>query len=313
MRAVTISDQKIEVGNHPDPKPGTGEVLIAIRASGLNGADIMQLRGLYPAPPGWPQDIPGLELAGEVAELGPLADRFQPGDRVMGLVGGGGQAELASVHERCLMPVPTNLDWPAAGAVAEVFCTAHDALFTQAQLTSGERLLVHGAAGGVGTAAVQLGRSVGATVTATVRDDASRQRVSDLGAFVIAPESFEEQGPFDVILELVGAPNLGANIQALETAGRIVVIGVGAGAKAELNLRALMQKRGRILASTIRSRPLEDKAQIMRRVEKHVLPLFESGQLMVPVSAEFSLQDAAQAYERFQAGSKLGKLVLVTG
>jgi NADPH:quinone reductase len=313
MQAVTISDQKIKVGNHPDPKPGTGEVLVAVRASGLNGADIMQLRGLYPAPPGWPQDIPGLELAGEVVEVGSQALRFQPGDRVMGLVGGGGQAEFANVHERCLMPVPESLDWPAAGAMAEVFCTAHDALFTQAGLASGERLLVHGAAGGVGTAAVQLGRSAGATVIATVRDEASRQAVADMGAFAVEPDSFDAQGPFDVILELVGAPNLEANIQALQTAGRIVVIGVGAGAKAELNMRALMQKRGRILASTIRSRPLEDKAHIMRQVEKHVLPLFDSGQLVVPVNAEFSLQDAAEAYERFQAGRKFGKLVLVTG
>ncbi|MGH2916965.1 MAG: alcohol dehydrogenase catalytic domain-containing protein, partial [Solirubrobacteraceae bacterium] len=153
MRAVTISDGELSVKQHADPSPGAGEVLIAVRAAGLNGADMIQLRGHYPAPPGSPQDIPGLELTGEVAALGPAAPRFSVGDRVMGIVGGGGQAELAVVHERQLMPVPDELGWPQAGGVPEVFTTAHDALFTQAGLVAGERLLVHGAAGGVGTAA----------------------------------------------------------------------------------------------------------------------------------------------------------------
>src|SRR5213596_1167812 len=208
MRAVTIREGgELAVAEHPDPEPGAGEVLVRVRAAGINGADILQRRGAYPAPPGSPPDIPGLELAGEVAALGPGARRFQPGDRVMGIVGGGGQAELAVVHERQLMPVPEALDWPAAGALPEVFTTAHDAIFTQCGLRPGERLLVHGAAGGVGTAAVQLGRAAGARVTATVRNEALRERVAELGAEVIPPEGFEEHGPFDVILELVGAPN----------------------------------------------------------------------------------------------------------
>src|SRR5437763_12002665 len=171
MRAVTIRDGELTVEEHADPEPGAGEVLVRVRAAGLNGADMMQRRGLYPAPPGAPQDIPGLELAGEVTALGPGAGRFSSGDRVMGIVAGGGQAELAVVHERVLMPVPDGLDWPEAGGVPEVFTTAHDALFTQAGLRAGERLLVHGAAGGVGTVGVQLGRACGARVVATVRHE----------------------------------------------------------------------------------------------------------------------------------------------
>jgi NADPH:quinone reductase len=312
MRAVTLKDGDLTVGEHPDPAPGAGEVLVRVRAAGLNGADMMQRRGLYPAPPGAPQDIPGLELAGEVQALGPGAARFSEGDRVMAIVAGGGQAELAVVHERALMPVPDGLEWPAAGGFPEVFTTAQDALFTQAQLKPGERLLVHGAAGGVGTAAVQLGHATGADVTATVRNEELRPGVEELGARAIAPEGFEEQGEFDVVLELVGAPNLAANLGSLATGGRIVVIGVGGGAKAELNLLALMGKRGRIMASTLRARPLEEKADAMRKVEKHVLPLVEAGAVKVPVAETFPLDEAEAAYERFASGGKLGKIVLTT-
>ena len=240
MRAVVIRDEELAVEERPDPQPGAGELLVAVRAAGLNGADMLQRRGAYPAPPGSPQDVPGLELAGEVAALGPGAARFSEGDRVMAIVGGGGQAELALVHERAVMPVPERLDWSQAGGLPEVFVTAHDALFTQAGLRPGERLLVHGAAGGVGTAAVQLARAAGAQVTATVRREELRGEVERLGARAIAPEGFASEGSFDVVLELVGAPNLAENVGALETGGRLVVIGVGAGAKAELNLVALM-------------------------------------------------------------------------
>ena len=312
MQAVTIRDGELGVEEHRDPEPGKGEVLVRVRAAGLNGADMMQRRGLYPAPPGSPEDIPGLELAGEVAARGPGAERFAEGDRVMAIVGGGGQAELAVVHERALMPVPEGVDWPEAGGMPEVFTTAHDALFSQAGLELGERLLVHGGAGGVGTAAVQLGRMAGASVTATVRNEELRPEVEALGARAIAPEGFEDEGPFDVILELVGAPNLGANLKSLATRGRIVVIGVGAGAKAELNLLALMGKRGRIMASTLRARPLEEKADAMRRVERHVLPLIEAGAMRVPIAQTFPLSDAEAAYDRFAAGGKLGKIVLTT-
>jgi NADPH2:quinone reductase len=312
MRAATIRDKQIVIEEHPDPVAGAGEVLVRVHAAGLNGADMMQRRGLYPAPAGSPQDIPGMELAGEVQAVGPKAERFAIGDRVMAIVGGGAQAELCVVHERQLMPVPEPLDWPAAGGLPEVFTTAHDALFTQAELRPGEHLLVHGGAGGVGTAAIQLARAAGARVTATVRSEGSRAQVQELGASAIACEGFAGLGPFDVILELVGAPNMPDNLQALATGGRISVIGVSAGATSELNLLALMGKRARIHGSTLRARSLEEKAIASRRLEHEVLPLFEDGSLRVLIAETFPLQEAAAAYEYFAAGGKLGKVVILT-
>jgi NADPH:quinone reductase len=310
MRAVIIADQHLSVEEHADPEPGHGEVLVAVRAAGLNGADMHQLAGGYPAPPGSPPDIPGLELAGEVAALGPGATRFAVGDRVMGIVGGGGQGELCVVHERVLMPVPESLSWIEAGGVPEVFTTAHDAVFTQAGLAMGERLLVHGGAGGVGTAAIQLGRAAGARVTATVRNPDLRDAVTEFGATVVAPEDFTEHGPFEVILELIGAVNIMDNLMSLETGGRITVIGMGAGAKGEINLGLLLMKRARIHGSTLRSRPLELKAATARAMERSVLPLLASGSVRVPVAETYPLADAPAAYEHFQRGGKLGKIIL---
>jgi putative PIG3 family NAD(P)H quinone oxidoreductase len=307
---VTIREQEIVVQQRPDPVAGTGEVLVRVRAAGLNGADMMQLTGRYPAPPGSPQDIPGLELAGEVAALGAGAERFALGDRVMAIVGGGGQAELMVVHERQLMPVPEALEWQHAGATPEVFLTAHDALRTQAELAQGEHLLVHGGAGGVGTAAIQLARVAGARVSATVRRRELHEAVAELGAEVLEPSEFAADGPFDVILELVGAPNMPQNLDALAMGGRIVVIGVGAGAKSELNLLALMGKRARIHGSTLRARPLEEKALVTRRFEHEVLPALASGAVSPPVHRTFPLSSAAAAYESFAAGGKFGKIVL---
>jgi NADPH:quinone reductase len=310
MRAVTIRDTKLSVEDHPDPQPGAGECLVRVHAAGLNGADMMQLRGHYPAPPGAPQDIPGLELAGEVVARGPGALRFQEGARVMGIVAGGGQAELAVVHERILMPIPESLPWLPAGGFPETFTTAHDALFTQAGLRAGERLLVHGGAGGVGTAGIQLGRVAGARVTATVRNPDSHTAVAALGAEVIEPEGFAEHGPFDVILELVGGPNLSDNLAALNLQGRIAVIGIGAGAKAEIDLRMMMGKRARIHSSTLRPRPLEEKALTARALERSVLPFLRSGDIHVPVAEVYPLARATDAYDHFGGGGKLGKVIL---
>jgi NADPH:quinone reductase len=310
VRAATIRDGKIVVEEHPDPRPQAGELLVRVRAAGLNGADMHQLAGRYPAPPGSPQDIPGLELAGEVVETGDGVFRFEPGDRVMAIVGGGGQAELATVHERLAMPVPEELDWTAAGGVPEVFCTAQDALFAQAALLVGERLLVHGAAGGVGMAAVQLGTMAGARVTATVRDDHCREQIAALGVNALAPDEFVEAGPFDVILELVGAPNFPANLDAVALCGRIATVGIGGGAQIDVNLGVLMHKRVRMFGTVMRARSLEEKALMTRGVEKAVLPGFASGDLSVFVAATYPLDDVAAAYERFQAGGKLGKIVL---
>jgi NADPH:quinone reductase len=311
MHAVTIVDGKLEWREHRDPSPGTGELLVAVRAAGLNGADMLQRLGLYPAPPGVSPDVPGMELAGEVMAVGPGVQRFGVGERVMAVVGGGGQAEQAVVHERVAMPVPDGVSWEAAGGFPEVFTTAHDALFTQCGLAMGERALVHGAAGGVGTAGVQLAAATGAQVTATVRDPDRRAAVAAFGATVVAPDGFVGHGPFDVVLELVGAPNMAANLEALAVGGRIAVIGVGAGAVAEVNLHTLMGKRGRIHGSTLRARPLEQKADAARKVEAHVLPLLAAGRITVPVAATFPMADADAAYDYFAAGGKLGKVVLL--
>ncbi|MFZ0089171.1 MAG: zinc-binding dehydrogenase [Solirubrobacteraceae bacterium] len=310
MRAVTIKDEQLTVEEHPDPVPGSGEVLVRVHAAGLNGADMHQLAGGYPAPPGAPPDIPGLELAGEVVECGPGAQRFAVGDRVMSIVGGGGQAQLATVNERIPMPVPDKLSWIEAGGVPEVFTTAHDAVFTQAGLLVGERLLVHGGAGGVGTAAIGLGVAAGARVTATVRSAELHDRVAELGAIVIEPEGFGEHGPFDVILELIGAVNMMENLKALRTGGRITVIGMGGGATGEINLGLLLMKRARIHGSTLRARPLEQKADTARAMERSVLPLLASGAVSVPIAETYSLADAPEAYEHFQRGGKLGKIIL---
>ena len=312
MKALTIQDKNLVVEERPDPEPGVGEVLVRVHAAGINGLDMLQRRGAYPAPPGSPPDIPGVELAGEVAALGAGATRFSEGDRVMAVVGGGAQAELAIVHERAAMPVPRSVDWHQAGGLPEVFTTAHDAIFTQAGLRPGEHLLVHGAAGGVGTAAVQLGHALGARVTATVRREEHRAALEELGASAIAPEGFGGNGPYDVILELVGAANLAENLDSLALRGRIAVIGVGGtGPTAEINLLTVMQKRARIHGSTLRARPLEEKAICARLVEKEVLPRFEDGTLTVPLADTFALDEAEAGYERFSAGGKLGKVVLL--
>lgn len=318
MRAATIRDGEIVVAEHPDPVPGPGEVLVRVRAAGLNGADLLQKAGKYPAPPGHAQDVPGLEFAGEVVGRGDAAERFAEGDRVTGITGGGGQAELVKVHERQITPAPHGLGWAQAGGFSEVFTTAHDAIVTQAGLRPGERLLVHGAAGGVGTAGVQLGHAIGAHVTASVRNQELHNRVAALGADeVVFPELLEQReveiDRFDVVLDLVGAPNLGVNLRRLATNGRIVVIGIGGGAKGEVNLGALMAARGRIMGSTLRARPLEEKAAAARRIEREVLPLVARGAITVPVGATYPLAEAAAAYERFAAGGKLGKIVLELG
>ena len=313
MEAVVIRNGDLVVESRPDPVPGSTELLVAVRGAGLNGADMVQRRGRYPAPPGVPADIPGLEIAGVVTAVGDQVTRFAPGDRVMALVGGGGQATMACVDEIHALPVPDELSWPAAGGFPEVFSTAYDALFDQAGLTMGERVLVTGAAGGVGTAAVQLAAATGAEVVASVRDPARRDEVAALGAVVVvAPSDAGEHGPYDVILELVGAASLQAAFGALAGGGRVVVIGVaGGGNGLGLDLLLLMSKRGRISGSTLRSRDRQAKATVADGVAAHVLPLVRSGRLRVPVLEAFPLAEAAAAYDRFTAGGKLGKIVLV--
>jgi NADPH:quinone reductase len=314
MRAAVIVDGTLVVQHHDDPIPGVGELLVRVKAAGLNNADRMQIAGLYPAPPGSPAHIPGLELAGEVISVGPGCFRFAVGDRVMAVVGGGALAELITVHERTVMPVPANMSWEAAGGFPEAFTTAHDAIVTQCSLVTGERLCVHGAAGGVGMAAIQIGAAMGASVVGTVRNPDVRASVQALAPgqiIAVDPEGFGTHGPFDVVLELVGAGNLSANIAALATGGRISIIGVsGSGGKGEIDLLAMMTKRAKLVASTLRARPLEQKADAARRVETQVLPHIVSGRITVPIIEAFTLDRVDEAYARFAAGSKFGKIVV---
>ncbi len=303
------------VAERPDPVAGRGEMLIRVRAAGINNADLLQAKGAYPAPPGSPPDILGMELAGEVIANGPGATRFQPGERVMAIVGGGAQATMAVVHEREAMPVPAQMPWAEAGGFPEAFTTAHDALFTQGELGPGDRVCIHGAAGGVGTAAVQLAGAVNAQIVATVRRPEQRGDVERLGPGVTAidPVGFAAAGPFDLIVELIGAPNIADDLAVLSSGGRVIVIGIGAGSDAQVDLRRLMVSRGRIQASTLRSRPPEQKAAAARLVEAHVLPLVARRLIRVPVAATYPLDEAARAYARFAEGGKLGKIVLTVG
>ncbi|MGH9047642.1 MAG: zinc-binding dehydrogenase, partial [Acidimicrobiales bacterium] len=261
MHAVVIREEALVWEERDDPVPGDTEVLVAVRAAGLNGADLVQRRGFYPAPPGSPPDIPGLEFAGEVVAIGRQVRTAAVGDRVMAVVGGGAQATMCVVDEAHVLPVPEGLSWPEAGGFPEVFSTAYDALFTQAELGSGNRVLISGAAGGVGTAGVQLAAATGATVVATVRDPARRDEVAALGALhVIDPAEVAAHGPYDVVLELVGAPSLEEALPHLATGARIVVIGMSAGASISLNLFQLMSTRSRISGSTLRARSRTEKA-----------------------------------------------------
>jgi NADPH:quinone reductase-like Zn-dependent oxidoreductase len=313
MHAVVIRDKQLHWEEREDPVPGDTELLVAVRAAGLNGADMIQRIGLYPAPPGAPADIPGLELAGEVVGVGAQVTRFSPGDRVMAVVGGGGQASMAVVDESHALAVPDSLPWPEAGGFPEVFSTAFDALFTQADLRMGERVLVSGAAGGVGTAGVQLAALTGASVVATVRDAARHDEVKALGAaVVIAPDDVAAHGPYDVALELVGAASLPTVLPHLATGARVVVIGVGSGAKMEINLHMLMSARARVGGATLRPRSRREKANVAAGVAAHVLPHLASGRIAVPVCATFPMAEVEAAYARFSAGGKLGKVVLVS-
>jgi NADPH:quinone reductase-like Zn-dependent oxidoreductase len=289
MRAVVVSGGRLEVEERPDPVPRAGQLLLRIRAAGVNGADLAQRAGRYP-PPAGVTDVPGLECAGETED----------GRRVMALLPGGGQAELAVVDERHVLPVPVAYDWPQAGGFMEVFATAHDALFTQAELQAGERLLVNGAAGGVGVAGVQLGLGAGAEVTASARHH--HAELEALGART------EPEGSYDVILELVGGDNLRTNLDRLAPGGRIALIGLGAGGRAEVDFYALMRKRGRIHGSTLRSRSDDEKAGVIARLGAFA----QAHALTVPVEETFPLERTQDAYERFAAGGKFGKIVVVT-
>ena len=314
MHSLTIVSGRLEWSTRPDPIPQGSQLLVRVRAAGVNPADLLQVRGHYPPPPDAPQDVPGLELAGTVDQVGPLARHFKVGDRVMGLVGGGAQAELALVDESVALAAPEEIAWESAGGFMEAFATAYDALIRQGGLTVGARVLVTGAAGGVGTAAVQLAAAAGAQVTASVRRTEFHARLRELGAHrVMVPTDAAESGPYDLVLELVGGPMLSSHLGQLGTSGRLIVIGVGAGRRMDLDLSLLMARRAGIVASTLRARPLFEKAALVHAIGERLLPQLAAGRLLVPVAAAFPIADAASAYARVGEGGNLGKVVLLSG
>lgn len=321
MRAVVLTgaggNDVVHLDERDDPVPSSHDVLVAVRYAALNPADLLQREGRYPAPPGSPPDVPGIEVAGTVIACGPTALRFAPGDRVFGIVGGGGLASRVLVHERHVTGVPARLEESAAAAVPEAFVTAHDAVMTQAGLRPGELLVVNGGNGGVGTAAVQIASVSGARVIATVRDTALHEAVGLLGATVLAPADLVDRalaaGGADVVLELVGAPNLGPDLTALAVKGRIVIVGTGAGTEAPLDLRKLMGRRAHVMGTVLRARPLEEKAAAVQAFAREVVPHLATGRIGPIVDRVFPASEVAAAFDRLQEPGKLGKVLLDFG
>jgi NADPH:quinone reductase-like Zn-dependent oxidoreductase len=312
VRAVVFTGaggpEVVQLEQRPDPQPGPGEVVVAVTHAGMNPADLIQRAGHYPAPPGFPADIPGLEVAGTVAAVGERVTRWKVGQRAFGLVGGGGLADRVLVSELHLAPVPEDLDEAGAAAVPEAFITAHDAVFTRGRLAMGERLLVNGANGGVGSAAVQMGLATGATVYAGVRSAEAGRALAELGAEPVQPGRPPHK--VDVVLELVGAPLLDADFDALAARGRIVIVGTGSGHDAQLSLRKLMGTRGELHGTLLRARPAEQKAAAVTAFAQSVVPLLERGAVRPLVDRVFDAEQANEAFERLAAPGKLGKVLL---
>jgi putative PIG3 family NAD(P)H quinone oxidoreductase len=326
MKAVVITEpggpEVLQLRELPDPVPRPDEVLVRVRATALNRADLLQRRGRYPAPPGSPSDVPGLEFAGEVVACGERARAWKPGARVMGILGGGGYAELLCTHEQLCLPVPDRLDWPRAAAVPEAFLTAFDALLRLARLRPTERLLLHAAASGVGTAASQVARLVGATTVGLCRTAAKRRRLAALGLGEVldpATENLAQMirsaagGDVDVVLDMVGAPVWALNLEVLATRGRIVVIGLLGGARVELDLATLLRKRVAVVGSVLRSRPLEEKIELAADFAARMGPLLADGRLDPVVDRVFPLERAAEAHALLERNESFGKLVLAVG
>jgi NADPH2:quinone reductase len=330
MRAVVITSHGGVAGIgvmevEPPPAPVADRVRVRVHAAGLNHADILQRRGSYPAPPGYPQNIPGLEFAGEVEAIGDAVGAWKIGDRVFGIIAGGAQAELVVVPESNLARVPTQLSWAEAGAMPEVFITAHDALFTRAELQMGDRVLVHAVASGVGTAAVQLAHAVGATVYGTSRnaDKLNRMRELKLGMdesvavgdapakFVEAVQKWTNGAGVDVILDLVGGSYFPPSLEALSIRGRIISVGTTAGAKSEIDLDLLKRKRATIIGTMLRTRSIEEKADATRRFAAAVLPLVSRGRIRPVIDRVYPIDQVRDAHERLESNPSFGKIVLM--
>ena len=328
MRAVIITShggiEGLEVPEVPDtPRPTADRVRVRVRAAGLNRADILQRLGRYPAPPGYPQDIPGLEFAGEVTEVGDEARRWNVGQRVFGITGGGAQAELVTVPESTLAEIPSNLNWAEAASIPEVFMTAHDALFTQCGLQMGERVLIHAAGSGVGTAASQLVRAAGAFAYGTSRTAEKLERAKEFGltdSVVVGGDALQFTGAVkrwtnytgvNVILDLVGAAYLKANLEALATKGRLIFVGTISGAKAEIDYSSVMGKRLRVMGTSLRTRSIAEKATATQLFAQHVVPLLASGAVRPVIDRIFQLQEVRAAHQRLESNESFGKVVLM--
>lgn len=327
MKAVTITSlgsvEGLEIREVADaPQPTADRVRVRVRAAGLNRADILQRLGRYPAPPGYPQEIPGLEFAGEVESIGEDVRSWKAGDRVFGIIGGGGQAEFVTASENHLARIPDNLSWTEAAAVPEVFMTAHDALFTQCGVMSGERVLIHAAGSGVGTAAIQLVKAAGAFAYGTSRTIEKLERATHYGltascAVGADPIKFSEVvkewtngAGVNVILDLVGAAYLKPNLESLSTKGRLIFVGTTSGSKAEIDYGIVMRKRLKIMGTSLRTRSAEEKATATRLLAEQVVPLLASGAVRPVIDRVFAWTEVRAAHKRIESNESFGKVVL---
>jgi len=321
MRAIAITKPGgpgvLTLVDRPRPEPSRGEVRIRVRATAINRADLLQRIGAYPAPADAPPDIPGLEFAGEVDGLGPGVERLAIGDRVFGLVGGGAYAEAVVSHERAVAKIPEGMSFEHAAAVPEAFITAHDAIVGQAGLRGGETLLVHAVGSGVGTAAVQLGRALGVQVIGTARTADKLDRAKALGmAAGVVPEgnkfadAVRGHGEPSVVLELIGGAYFDEDIRVVGVLGRIVLVGLLAGPRSEVDLGGILRKRLRVFGTVLRARPLEEKIAAMRSFEAHVVPLLQRGLVAPVIDTVMDLDAAAAAHERMASNAGFGKIIL---
>ncbi|MGH2819421.1 MAG: zinc-binding dehydrogenase [Actinomycetota bacterium] len=288
-------------------------MLVEVAGAGVNRADLLQRMGRYAAPPGWPQDVPGLEFSGIVVEAGPSAIARKPGDRVFGISGGGAQAAHLAIPESLCVPAPEGMDLVEAGGIPEVFVTAHDAMLVQAGLRPGERVLIHGVGSGVGTAAVQLAHAIGAVTVGTSRTPAKLERAKELGLDegVLSGDGMAERiGEVDVVIELVGGGYLETDLRVCRTGGRIVIVGLLAGPTAELDMATLMNKRLSVRGTTLRLRPDHLKAAALERFAREVVPLFGRGLLRTVVEAVMPLDEGQDAYDLVASDRTFGKVIL---